>query len=299
MTSLYTPLSVGLDNWEKMKPNFGAYPVRCSHFTRLESAIKVKTISIKYVVQGIETYHIDKKEHLLAIGKYIVANQYSDCEVAIKSKEGSRGICIDIEETLFEEALKSLYAPNDFEHDFSATKQFFCTPELFSQGTFANFELKKLLQSVTHQQEMLSVKDFLKDIAFELVKNQTNLIRTFNRVETVKLSTKKELFHRLNLAKNMIADHPTQQLMMKQVAQQICLSEFRFHHLFKSTFGITAHQFQHQMLMQKAVDMHQKHAYSWTTIADKLGYPDVQTFSKVFKKTYRIAPSFYEKKILY
>ena len=294
MTSIYTPLSVGLDNWEKMKPNFGAYPVRCSHFTRLESAIKVKTISIKYVAQGVETYRIDKKEHQLTNSHYIVANQYSDCEVAIKSKEGSRGICIDIEESLFEEALKSLYAPNEFEHDFSTTKQFFCTSELFSQGAFANFEFKKLLQSVTHQQEMLSVEDFLKDIALELVKNQTNLIRAFNRVETVKLSTKKELFHRLNLAKSIMADTPTQQMTMKQIAQQICLSEFRFHHLFKNAFGITPHQFQHQILMQKALDLYQKQAYTWTTIASVLGYPDIQTFSKVFKKTYQIAPSFYD-----
>lgn len=67
-----------------------------------------------------------------------------------------------------------------------------------------------------------------------------------------------------------------------------------FHHLLESSFGITAHQFQHQMLMQKALNMHQKQAYSWTTIADRLGYPDVQTFSKVFKKTYSVAPSFYE-----
>ncbi len=297
MTSIYTPLSVGLNNWEKMKPKFGAFPVRCSHFTHLESAIKVKTISIKYVAQGIETYHIDKKEHPLTNGQYIVANQYSDCEVAIKTKEGSRGICIDIEESLFVEALQSLYAPNDFESDFSTAKHFFCSPELFSQGTHANLEIKKLLQTVENQQEIFFIEDFLKDIALELVKNQKNLIRAYNRVETVKLSTKKELFHRLYSAKNIIADNPTQQLTMKQIAQQICLSEFRFHHLFKSTFGITAHQFQHQTLMHRALEMHQIQGCSWTTIADVLGYPDIQTFSKVFKKIYSVSPRFYESKM--
>ena len=294
MTSIYTPLIVEKNNWETVKHNLAAFPVRCSTFTNLESVIKVKSISIKYVLNGKERYKIDKKEHNMTDGHYIVANQYSDCEVAIKTKEGSHGICIDIAENLFVEALQCLFAPNDFEADFHESKQFFCTSELFSQGKCANFSLKKLLQSVENQQEVLFIQDFLKDIALELVKDQTRLIRAYNRVETMKISTKKELFHRLELAKNIITDTASHQVTMKQIAQQVCLSEFRFHHLFKSAFGITAHQFQHQILLQRALDLHQKQAYSWAAIADILGYPDYQTFSKVFKKAYGIAPRFYD-----
>lgn len=294
MHTFFEPVLVNKSNWESVKANLKKHPIRQSIFSQLESDIRVHSLSLKYVWAGEETYTINQKEHRLGNHYFVLVNHQHDCTVRIRQGTVSRGLCIDIEEQLFAEALQHLAQPNELDADKAAIARFFGTAELFSQSTLAPGTLQASLQHIVHQKEMIYTREFIVLLTQQIIESQSALIGHYNRLHTAKLSTKKELYHRLHKAKSLLAENPSQQNVMRQIAREVCLSEFRFYHLFRQTFGLTAHQFQHRCLMQKAVALRPAHA-SWTAVADLLGYPDLATFSKVFKKMYGVSPKEYER----
>lgn len=290
--SFFEPILVNRSNWEYVKNNLANHPIRRSQFSNLESNIKIESLSLKYVWQGQETYFINQKEHVLGNHQYILVNKQNDCRVFISHLVMSQGICIDIEEKLFYEALQFFSWPNDLETECNDYVRFFQTNELFSQGLSAPKSLTRLLSQLSHSSDTIFTKEFIVLLTQEIIESQSDLITQYNRLQTVKLSTKKELYQRLLKARGLIASNANQQDLMRQIAKEVCLSEFRFHHVFRQAFGLTAHQFHHHCLMEKALDLY-KQLGSWTAVADRLHYADLATFSKVFKKKYGICPRDY------
>ena len=296
MNTFFEPILVDNSNWEKVMADSRNHPIRQSNFSQLESVIQVHSMSFKYVWQGDETYVINQKEHHLGSQQFVVVNHQCDCKVRIGGRAPSRGICVDIEEQLFAEAVQHMSQPNELEADKAAIARFFGTAELFSQGTRASEALQTVFQKIVHQENIIYTKEFIVLLTQLIIESQVPLITQYNRLSAAKPSTKKELYDRLSKAKGLLAENPTHQSIMRDIAREVCLSEFRFHHLFKQTFGLTAHQFQHQCLMQKAVALQPLYG-SWTAVADALGYPDLATFSKVFKKSHGVSPRQYEGKL--
>lgn len=296
MHTLYTPLTLNQQNWQTYQGSLATYPIRLSDFSRLESSIRAKGISLKYVEKGHERYKLGNKLYHLYDNQFVINNQFIDCEVFINEKENSKGICIDIDAQYFADILQSLFTPNEID-DLHQNTRFFLSEELFCQGIYADASFQALLKKVETVGEMFFLEDFLKEVSYHLILSQQKLIREYNNIDAIKASTKKELYARLLQSRNIMLEEHEHQYGMKEIAQMICLSEFRFYHLFKSTFGITPHQFQTQVLLEKSLKLYEEKRYSWTEIAEKVGYADIQTFGKVFKKYYGKSPKAFMQQI--
>lgn len=88
-----------------------------------------------------------------------------------------------------------------------------------------------------------------------------------------------------------IHDHLHQSLPIKKLAQLAGLSEKYFINYFKAALGITPGQYIYQLKMNRARELLYSHQFSIQQIADILGYADPYSFSKAFKKHYRVPPS--------
>lgn len=297
MYNLYKPLSLTEENWEKHKNDLASFPLRVSKFRKLDSPLRAKAISLKYVQKGVEKYQLGKSVHTLSNNQFVINNKYSNCEVFINENQASTGICIDLDELYFSDILESLYQPNDIDNLHQQTR-FFLSEELYCQGAHADTLLCNMLNEVVAVAEkggeLFHLEDFLKNISYQLIISQQKIIKEYNNVDAIKISTKKELYARLLQSQNMMQDFSEKQPSIKEIAQAVYLSEFRFHHLFKATFGITPHQYQTQILLNKSVELHKQNHFTWTEIAEQLGYADIQTFGKVFKKYFGVSPKGYE-----
>jgi AraC-like DNA-binding protein len=284
---LYQPLVLDNSNWDEYRPRLSSYPLRVSKLRMIESPIKVKSISLKYVWSGEENYTLGAKSYQLHDNQFAVMNKFSECRVSINDKNTSTGICIDLDENYFSNVLYSLYYPNNID-SLNTNLNFFLTEECFTQGRHATGNLQVLLNSLMRLTEtnsyMVYKDDFLKDMTSELIFSQEKIIREYNRLSTVKISTRKELFARLLKAKDMMSESGMHSKTIKEIASAVCLSEFHFHHLFKKSFGITPLKFKTHKTIQHAIRLHAAENLSWTRIAFILGFPDIQTFSKVFKR---------------
>lgn len=296
MEPFYQPLVLDNQNWENFKSNLAAYPLRMSKISKLESNIHVSKLSMKYVANGKEIYKLNGKEYELSNNHYVLTNHFSECFVSINEKEVSQGICIDLDENYLSSILTALDSPGEIDNT-SSGHRFFYSDELYSKKTGASERLEKLLQVLVKRaergDEFFSKEDFLKAISLEVILDQCKVMKEYYGLNVLKTSTRRELYARLLQAQEIMRDDINGQMPVKDIAAMVCLSEFRFHHLFREAFGVTPYQFQTDLLMQKAVDMYKTARLSWTEIAAKTGYSDIQAFSKVFKRKFGVSPRNY------
>lgn len=103
--------------------------------------------------------------------------------------------------------------------------------------------------------------------------------------------TRKSALAKLQPALIYIGEHLNEPIYMLDLAHSVNLSEKYFITLFKKVVGITPTNYIIQAKMKKALEYLHEQKYSVKEVAVLVGYSDIYTFSKVFKKTYGITPS--------
>ena len=88
-----------------------------------------------------------------------------------------------------------------------------------------------------------------------------------------------------------INHHLAEPIYIQKLAYSINLSEKYFISFFKKTMGMTPASYITQVKMKKALEYLHEQNYSVKEVSALVGYADIYTFSKAFKKTYGISPS--------
>ncbi|RKJ22104.1 AraC family transcriptional regulator [bacterium D16-50] len=88
-----------------------------------------------------------------------------------------------------------------------------------------------------------------------------------------------------------INHHLDEPIYIQKLAYSINLSEKYFISFFKKTMGMTPTSYITQVKMKKALEYLHEQNYSVKEVSALVGYADIYTFSKAFKKTYGISPS--------
>lgn len=88
-----------------------------------------------------------------------------------------------------------------------------------------------------------------------------------------------------------VSAHLAETICINELAELINMSEKYFITFFKKTMGITPRQYIIQIKMKKALEYLHEQKFSVKEVASLVGYPDIYSFSKAFKKIYGIAPT--------
>lgn len=111
------------------------------------------------------------------------------------------------------------------------------------------------------------------------------------KVKFKKILAKEELYQRLNKAKNVIDQDISRKIKINLLAREATLSEFHFYRSFKSAFGISPHQYMLNKRLERSMELLKEGNYMLTEIAYKVGFNDIYSFSKSFKKRFNTCPS--------
>lgn len=88
-----------------------------------------------------------------------------------------------------------------------------------------------------------------------------------------------------------IEEHLNSKLELNKIAQKACMSPFHFHRLFKQETTIPVKRFIESLKMEKAFQALLQPLSKVQDIALDLGYNDSETFSRAFKRTYKVSPN--------
>lgn len=109
-----------------------------------------------------------------------------------------------------------------------------------------------------------------------------------------------QLNYHLRLRKLVVymREHPTAPLRLDGAAAIVCMEKTAFCKFFKRATGITFHEFVQQWKIANAVQQMRLSDCSIAELAYGLGFENINTFGRTFKKVTRMTPSAYRRKLL-
>jgi AraC-like DNA-binding protein len=255
-----------------------------------------RSFSLKYVVDRCIYYKVGGREHAVNQGNFLLACKQPDVNAYFDSKKTVKSICIDICPATVAEAFTVLTAQGD--HDFdNYLAGYFKVPEFFETVcpvNAANFsdKLNELVLSIREgRAEDYIDREWFLDLVEKIIFHEYGNYLALSGIRSVKLETRKEILHRLKIAKQYMDGEYLSIDEINQVAIFCNMSEFHFFRSFRQAFGISPYQYLLNKRLDTARQLIVSGHLSVTDIATHCNFPDIYTFSKAFKRRYAVAPS--------
>ena len=120
---------------------------------------------------------------------------------------------------------------------------------------------------------------------------QGEVSKEINNVKACKSSTRKELYKRLHYAKDYIDSCYASEITLHELSLITLMNAAYFLRQFKKYFHTTPHQYLMQRRMQVASELMQHKNLPVAEVCNAVGYEDVSSFIRLFKKHDDFSPA--------
>jgi AraC family transcriptional regulator len=247
-------------------------------------------LSVKCSFKGEEHYRSRDSHYAVDDDHFLVFNNgkiYSSC---IDSPTDVDSVTLNIAPRFEQTALRSIKAsaPQQLDDPFNdtTTHNYRFTERLYRHGCLVTPVVRKISQAPANQLDLL-----FYELMEHLLSLEKETRADIDRVDKVKTSTRLEIYERLLRAKDQIHSCYRNELSLDDIAQVACMNSFYFLRQFRKTFNITPHQFLIQRRMQVANRLLQTTSRSITEICSEVGFNDLSSFGKLFRRHFGFSPS--------
>lgn len=278
----------GRDAIVDFMPSFGNSKIAISRLNHITAHVgQTKMYGIKYVIKESETYIVNKQRYQVNEGQYLVVNKGQDLGVDYKNKHTVHGLCAYIDETFLGKTYRDLVTEEEtlLNNPFDDHA---ILPEFHEMVYSSDDCIGGYLKTLSDKEHF---PDVYYNLAFRLLVSQKITLQRIQKIKASRASTKKELFNRLNIAKNIIDDDFTHKISVADLAREAALSEFHFFRSFKEAFDKSPHQYILDKRLKLAKNLLLNDELPVTEVAYQAGFNDIFSFSKAFKKQFKISPS--------
>ncbi|MCC5945810.1 MAG: helix-turn-helix transcriptional regulator [Bernardetiaceae bacterium] len=259
-----------------------------SNFNHFNGEAVFHNLAAKFVMRGEETYIIKDKKYVVKKGEYIIANNNTLAEVSIKKK--ALGLCVDISNRIVLEAINHHFKNKDFEEFVLSDKFLINTYNIKNTVLGSNLNQIACALSKRQQQDSFFNTELFYHLAESIILDQSKIFKQYSQLNFRKLFINQENFRALWQAKIYIEEHYMQNLKIKDLLPLACMSEYAFIRLFKTSFGLSPHQYLIQMRLKQAKRLLMQGELV-QDVAIMVGFADMPSFSKSFKQHFKIPPS--------
>ncbi len=250
---------------------------------------------IKYVAAGCERYILDSNTHEVGEGQYLLVNKGQTFECNFKSKTPVDGFCIGLDDALISGIHKDLSQPDEalLDDPYNRPEPFTGFHQLvYSRGNALSLYMRRLMTQVANDSRQTTTPyELFYEVGSALLKSHRDTSGRIAAIKASRPSTRKELFARLETAKQVLEQQFDQPVRMADVASSAALSEFHFYRSFKSVYGISPHQFLLKKKIERSAELIAKGNLTLTAIAYQVGFSDIHSFSKAFRQHLGSSPS--------
>ncbi|MEM1125197.1 MAG: AraC family transcriptional regulator [Bacteroidota bacterium] len=265
-----------------------------SALSRVDATTRSEGVSLKYVERGTEVYTLDGHSHAVRAGQFLVINHHQTYHVGFEAHQPVRGLCIYLTPALMEEVQRpwrqSLEGPAD------PTGHVFCEAVYVAAQTPLGPPLRRLFQQLhdpAFHAPLWDASAWFHLLAQSLVEQQAGVHVDVNRLPARRLSTRREVYRRVLRARTLLDDDYAAPWSLHDLADVACLSPYHLLRSFKHLQGCTPHQYQlRQRIAAAQAQLRQTNA-PITAVALAVGFPDLASFSKAFKRHTGQTPSAY------
>ncbi len=253
-------------------------------------------LSIKCTIKGTEHYQCGNRFYSVNEDHYLIFNDGQYYSSYIYSDTGTESFTINFSSTFQQCVLES------FGEDFETTNKI-KTYE-FIEKCYKHNDLVTPLVMKLYRTTLIKNPDhyLITELYFLLLEKllfqQEKLRNEIMKIEAVKYSTQVELYKRLNYAKDFIESCYMNEIELKTLAKVACMNKAYFLREFKKYFGVTPYQYIIRQRLKAARQMLETIRCTITEICFAVGYRDLVSFCKLFKKSFNVTPEQYQKSFI-
>jgi AraC-like DNA-binding protein len=251
-------------------------------------------LSIKSAFKGTEFYKSGNSFFAVNDSNFLVFNEGTYRSSHISSTQQVESFSVSFSPSIVRSFMATLLNSGDRIIDdpyYSGSDPFEFTEKLYPHDQLVSpllLQLKRLSESSSHLNEMEETLSYLLGSLFV---NQKQVWGQMDKIQSVKVSTRKELYHRLNRARDYIFSCFKENLTIESIANVACLNQHYFLREFKKVFNYTPHQYLQNVRLNEAKLLLETTDKLVTEVCNEVGYNDLASFSKLYKKHFTYAPT--------
>jgi len=255
-------------------------------------------LSVKCAFNGNECYHFEKNSFCVSDKNFLILNEGSEYHSSIRSETLTNSFTINFTAQNIKEvfrgsshhAIEQLDDP--FKHD-SGSPGF--VEKLYPHSSFSHLlAIKDIVQRKEFDQGYLVELIYLTLGEMIILYNKTSA--EIDELAAKKRSTREELYKRLHKAKDHIDSCYHADISLQQLSEISLMNSFYLLREFKNAFNITPHQYLTQRRLKKAMHLLITTELCVDDVKGQVGFQDISSFSKLFKKVYGCAPAVFRKR---
>jgi AraC family transcriptional regulator len=255
-------------------------------------------LSFKTVLKGEEIYRFGHQQVAVRPGGFLMLNDEQEYGCRIEHGQ-SRILSVFFKKEFalsvyhnasrFEKAL--LGDPGDIGNTMP---EFFQTLQPIDDQI--QMQLAHLISSLNlAENDSWLVDEKLVFLLDHLVKLQETHQRHMDKIYATKVSTRKEVYRRLCIAKDYLHCTYSENPDLMKVSRTACLSIPQLVRQFKAVFGVTTHRYLNQVRLRHAAELLKFTDLSVDEITWKCGFENISAFSRAFKTEFGKQPTDYRR----
>lgn len=250
-------------------------------------------LSMKCVIKGVEHYECNGRFYNVDKDSYLILNDGQYYSSYIYSDSTAESFTINFAPAFVQRSLRAA----DFE-ERQEPKSFEFIEKLYAHDGIAMPLLTSLYwQAAAEIPDTELINETYHTLFSYLLLQQEQLKGEIRRIKARKYSTQVELYKRLNYAKDFIHSCYMDEITLDKLASVACLNSVYFLREFKKYFTVTPHQYVMKRRLEAAKKLLETTTFSIADICYAVGYRDVTSFNKLFRKNFLLAPGAYRSSV--
>jgi len=258
-------------------------------------------LSIKCAFNGSEYYQKHRCKYAVSDENFLLLNEGTTYSSYIEPGNEVESLTINFNREYQSGVRRVLVMPPDklLEHPFEQADELVLLEEkLYKHNNLVSPLIYKIRSLTRHfHKNEAPISESLYFLLDALIQNNAALIDEIKNVHAARLSTKKEIYRRLNEVKDYIDSCSNEDITLESLSKIALMSPFHLLRQFKKNFHTTPYQYLINCRMDRAVDILKRSDATLGEVCFITGFRDTSSFSKLFRKRYRLSPQQYRESV--
>jgi AraC family transcriptional regulator len=261
-----------------------------------ETDIHVSRLSIRCISGGEQYYKVGSNEHMVTPENYLVMNRGQHYKTSFEGSGNKEMMLMAFKPGFAEEILYSVMTDEDklLDDPFKTDNQ----PIYFFEKTYASDSyitntfnwLRRLMNEDLGWKKTVDMDSVYSETLIKLLQIHRGLYSEINKINSVKFSTRKELYKRLNIGKEFLDTNLDRKISVEEVSRIASLSPHHFKRTFKKLFGHTPHNYHVKKRLEYSRQLIESGGLNVSAICQRVGFEDSSSFIRLFRNNYGFTP---------
>ena len=261
-----------------------------------ETDIHTSRLSIRCMSGGDQYYKVGSNEHRVTPENFLVINHGQQYKTSYEGYGHKEMMLIAFRPGFAEEILYSVMTEDDklLDDPFKPVDQ----PLYFFEKTYEmdpvvrdSFNwFRQLMKEDIGWRKTVDLDSVYSAILIRLLQLHRGVYGEINKIDSIKLSTRKELYKRLTIGKEFLDSNLHRKISLEEVSRVASVSPHHFKRMFKLLLGYSPHDYHVKKRLEYSRRLLEAGGLNVSEICQRIGFEDPSSFIRLFKNKYGCTP---------